>query len=752
MMRGFFSILNMLVFAALMGALFVVPRISFAQEDEAFFDRCGCSQNVIRNLNNPDELAKYCEDDPLPQEIDFFASQPQVNTNFLSIFLKWIFGKLDANESAGDIARNVQSNFELPEVNMRLASPRPAEGDMVRYSLEGPGFVRPTEVAFDKLVVWFKNNESLQGVVAGGKEILPVEYILAEDQLSIVPDYNNLPTDVPEYRTRQSCRLAARQPENDRDGDGMDDLWECENFPQFFDGCEDLDTDVAYFGLLQVDPNDDPDNDGFLLDAPRRLLATIPQTFPLQDAPNLGFVVSLAPDSVGGRTGDGAFTNYEEYIWGTDPNNRDTNGDGLPDEASVAGVNQHVLEYRVNGRAMSVDTIRASAVGYTDQRRVFIDSETDTVIVNNRDPLEMELVMTPERPDAEHLPFFEASLFNAASGDDFIDFTWKFNGQYLKKEFAEGDVQVDCDKAEPGVACMKLFGGLGKRTLDVNELGLTFDPNSSHTVEVEAYEGPMSRKVFASRTFTIGSGLHATYTTLDVTAECADDVCALCQPTDPDNSPLDVGQGEYVRVVTAADFSYVADPRIMNYMWTLDGRRSQKQSGVDQTGFCFEVTARAGDEHIVEVEVVDQIRGRVEASETLAIFVMPISAELVVSAAVSSSSEVSARVVNMRNVPAGADVRFDWRVDGALIAEDSVYPSVLFIAGGPGARHTVRVGIEITDAEGGRLDTLTYERVVHVVGSSDDASAEAVNSSLLSGVVGLDFWQRVRSSVRNIWQ
>ena len=42
----------------------------------------------------------------------------------------------------------------------------------------------------------------------------------------------------------------------------------------------------------------------------------------------------------GGTTGDGEFGLAEERCWNTDPGNPDTDGDGTPDEADVAGLNQ----------------------------------------------------------------------------------------------------------------------------------------------------------------------------------------------------------------------------------------------------------------------------------------------------------------------------------------------------------------------------------------------------------------------------
>jgi len=46
------------------------------------------------------------------------------------------------------------------------------------------------------------------------------------------------------------------------------------------------------------------------------------------------------------ETGDGNFKEDEEVFWGTDPTNADTDGDGFPDEADIAGLGQQTVQFK----------------------------------------------------------------------------------------------------------------------------------------------------------------------------------------------------------------------------------------------------------------------------------------------------------------------------------------------------------------------------------------------------------------------
>ncbi|MFC1645281.1 hypothetical protein ACFL08_04615 [Patescibacteria group bacterium] len=75
----------------------------------------------------------------------------------------------------------------------------------------------------------------------------------------------------------------------------------------------------------------------------------------ITEATCLGEDCSINPDSLcihnfahapGQITGDGKFTDKEEEFWGTNPNDPDTNDDGVNDEASVAGVGMNKLSWK----------------------------------------------------------------------------------------------------------------------------------------------------------------------------------------------------------------------------------------------------------------------------------------------------------------------------------------------------------------------------------------------------------------------
>lgn len=117
------------------------------------------------------------------------------------------------------------------------------------------------------------------------------------------------------------CDTVTRKPESDADGDGMDDAWEKRNGLNPANG---------------EDANSDGDSDGFTADAfvnaDNQPVAVVPGSQKYNDA------------SKQLRTGDGSFTNLEEYIWGTNPRDADTDDDGFVDEADIVGVGQQNLE------------------------------------------------------------------------------------------------------------------------------------------------------------------------------------------------------------------------------------------------------------------------------------------------------------------------------------------------------------------------------------------------------------------------
>jgi hypothetical protein len=160
-----------------------------------------------------------------------------------------------------------------------------------------------------------------------------------------------------------------RTPNIDEDRDGLDDDWEVRYFAgRRIPGTEDFypsGEDRAAL-LAAVKPQDDPDKDGFDFET------AVPSVFarhefkhsPYQEAWTMG-----VPYAKRNRIGDGKFTNLEEFTFGTDPLNSDTDQDGIWDEADVAGREQDRINVRINKDWGGKYKINLHAFGVTQRWR-----------------------------------------------------------------------------------------------------------------------------------------------------------------------------------------------------------------------------------------------------------------------------------------------------------------------------------------------------------------------------------------------
>lgn len=114
-------------------------------------------------------------------------------------------------------------------------------------------------------------------------------------------------------------RSVAASQDVDGNGDGMGDKWE-----------------TRYFGNGNVDPAGDPDHDGFAMTLQNSIVG--PKGF-------IKLVPDVTVNGVDYVTGDGKFTNAEEWVWGTNPIDPDSDDDGYGDEEDVAGKGQINFSY-----------------------------------------------------------------------------------------------------------------------------------------------------------------------------------------------------------------------------------------------------------------------------------------------------------------------------------------------------------------------------------------------------------------------
>lgn len=714
----------------------ITPMTAFAVfDDDAYFNTCGCSQEVLRDkVANPNSN-KYCEDNAHPDGVfDFYASTPIIPSPFslFGILGSLIFGSLD--DEPGKWVRGALSNVDDPQIHLAISTPSPMKGDRVEFVVENRDYTRPVEDDA-RLTVWSKNGVTMQGVVAGGKEVTPVPILKDKDGNQIGDNPHTV------YNNKSSCQLAGRnwvdEGDTDDDGDGMGDQWERDNFPG-----KNIETEVL--------PGDDPDHDGFQITEPKRLNGV-----PLRNFLPLGETVKLAPDSVAGITGDGKFTNYEEYIWGTDPNAKDTDQDGTVDEADVSGVDQDEFAYTAKGEGVLVDKVRATTVGKTSQRRVFINSEEKNVIINNMEAFQIELAMSPEEPDVEHLPVITVEPVNPVSDDDFIEYTWYMNGERLGDEFnGLGKKELDFSKHPELVGDISgvagASGNVHAQIINPDDpdpqpghgIPDNFHPLVPYEIRVDVLETTTLRNESALKKFRIGVGAILDYTTLNHAympvpgrpeepyPECQNDPCK-CPPVDQDMDPLKVGKDEYVQVTASGDFSEVGnstDFPALNYSWYIDSERQLLSSGMGKDTLCFQATNEPSELHHVELQIVHQRLGRMEAQGELDIHIVGI--ETIPSNLQffpenpRSGESVLVTAGRVNNVPPGGTVSYEWRLDGDVVEHDSSSSAFRFDAGYPGQKHIVDLVVTVMKDEK-RFDEIRIQGILDV---SSEPPAEVTDA------------------------
>lgn len=318
-----------------------------------------------------------------------------------------------------------------PNVDLRVATKSPAQGAEftinavpLRYSsgLSKLLFGWASKLPNKKFV-------SQQGLVAGGRELTEAD----------VKDFN-FPTG--SQTNLDSCRRITRTVANprvnDTDNDGMDDNWEKRYAPN---------GDIRNFK-----PEDDPDNDGIDLTDPMILAQN---NKPLEDSDGLPIP---SPDAYDGSRvtpdttaksapGDGLFTNMEEYIWGTNPEDSDTDDDGFPDEADIVGLGQSSFNQtsEIAQGAANLDrmTYRVTTVGIstlvdehnTGHKKILIDSDERTIIAGVQEDLQASVYnvnLTPHATDVSGTSqlndgkdvFVEADAFQTEGDKAVLEYAW----------------------------------------------------------------------------------------------------------------------------------------------------------------------------------------------------------------------------------------------------------------------------------------------------------------------------------------
>ena len=284
-----------------------------------------------------------------------------------------------------------------PTVEIRFGNTAPKKGQKLSFAATPSGYIAPT----DKLLFGWsrqktdKNFISQQGLVAGGKEITNVSDFANSEGEAL-----NSPA------CQRVTRVPANEGDRDSNGDGMGDAWE-----------------MQYFSTLSVSATADPDADGIILTEPEVLdTSNLPRLVPRGDGstfrvpaddPDAYLGIRVTPDTTAqDAPGNEKFTNEEEYIWGTNPLDPDSDDDGFPDGADTIGLGQSSFEAAstldVKSQNNNREKYQVAVVGTTEfldetnsgHKKIMIGSTTQTLIAGTGDNLEAALITEGAAPTA----------------------------------------------------------------------------------------------------------------------------------------------------------------------------------------------------------------------------------------------------------------------------------------------------------------------------------------------------------------
>lgn len=408
-----------------------------------------------------------------------------------------------------------------PNINIQLQTKSPAVGQETALSAVPLRFNSPVNKILYGWASQYKGKKfvSQQGLAAGGRELSEAD---VKDFSFPAGEQGNVDT------CRRITRKITNASANDQDNDGMDDNWERRYAPN---------GDYRNFN-----PGDDPDHDGVnLTDASilnqenKPLLDSDKNPIPRTDVYN---GIRVTPDTTADSApGDGKFTNMEEYIWGTNPLDSDTDDDGFPDEADIVGLGQSTFTQKTeidqNSNTPDRLTYRVTAVGISKladelnsgHRKVMIDSEERTVIAGIESDLQASVYNVNQTPNTTAVTgtsqlndgkdiFVEADAFQSQGDKAVLDYTWYVEFRNAGSLKVSDRVQVPPTPEYSLEDAQKEVGRLGKYTFrhPVTELlkyvpsDYQFDNKSGSLIYITAEISNLVTHEFASKRIPISIG------------------------------------------------------------------------------------------------------------------------------------------------------------------------------------------------------------------------------------------------------
>lgn len=441
---------------------------------------CGSNQPIVNvgRTEYPDDM--YCED-TLPRSNNF--RWPPFNLSVLG--LDWEVSSGTISEMFDTVLKDANPTPKVSIINSPVS---PRKGEKVRVSAIPTNFFTPPD---EDYFGWLINNNSQQGLVAGATERVP-EHRFPPDFVERFDDG----TVVRHPETREFYKAPVRAPKYDDDKDGMDDAWE-----------------RHYFGNIDaVGPLDDPDNDGHVADDFARSVTDVIDKEKNDDGtqatyldhgrfiyvtPGVWWVrkgqedtfiapANFNPEWFGIEDKAPGLTNVEEYVWGTDPTDPDTDDDGYADGVDLLGIAQSQWSY-VNPWSKkdydSRDEIGAVVMGFGNLTSEQAQEPFVQIVCNSR------VIFPGSSSELSATLSFEPKV--PIPGEP-LKITAGVSGENVREGFLSYDWYIDGKPLETGVQ--------GKNVIELD--GNTTSAYTSGTVKnirVVAYNPNESQESFGSR-------------------------------------------------------------------------------------------------------------------------------------------------------------------------------------------------------------------------------------------------------------
>ncbi len=409
---------------------------------------CGSNQPLLSGEELPNSLAArgyqkaYCEDS-LPRVTD--VRWPPINFNTYSFNWELSSGSLTAVFDS-----ILKDTGQLPQVDINVAPVSPRKGDSVHVAAIPLSFFQNPK---DMYFAWLINGKTQQGLVAGAAERVP-GHQAPPDFVEQVPASADLPNGATlvHKETREFYFAPKRPVKIDANNDGMDDGWE-----------------MRYFGTTSVDAAADPDKDGY---TPSDFASIRPSIFAsgsnnsketYADEKRFMYItpgvwlgkktsscsqVFIVPDNFnpewfpedrlpGCTTQQSGLSNAEEYVWGTNPTDADTDDDGFPDGADLVGVGQMQWSYVNETGPLDTnrDKVGVIVLGKGSQvSEAQADTLTQIVCVDktiypgSNNQIDLQVNLDPTTPVPGEPLTITVNNGDPSIKDGFLTYDWKING------------------------------------------------------------------------------------------------------------------------------------------------------------------------------------------------------------------------------------------------------------------------------------------------------------------------------------